>query len=159
MGPRLLVAKFGQFDGEGVSNWTVIISKGITRYRLSMSTRLSAVFAATLVFPFMTGCLGLGAKKETAPKPKIVGFAHANTSDGTKREPRLVGRVEMVNEEGKFVLVHCDAWMAPPAGTALKCMRGGVETGVVNVNAERRGANVTADIVTGKPERGDQAYQ
>lgn len=125
----------------------------------TMLSRFAAIAALVLLVPFGSGCSAFGGKKNAAPKPKIVGFAHANTSDGTKREPRLVGRIEMVNEEGKFVLVHCDAWMAPVAGTALKCMRGGVETGVVNVNSERRGANVIADIVTGKPERGDQAFQ
>ena len=124
-----------------------------------MLIRFAALFAATLVLPLLSGCLGLGLKKEVAPKPKIVGFAHANTSDGTKREPRLIGHVTMVNEEGKFVLINCDSWVAPEKGTALKCMRNGVETGVVTVNAERRGANVTADIVTGKPQRGDEAFQ
>jgi len=65
----------------------------------------------------------------------------------------------MVNTDGKFVLISCDAWSAPAEGTALKCLRNGIETGIVNVGKERRGAYVTADIVTGAPERGDQVYQ
>src|SRR5688572_19593446 len=68
-----------------------------------------------------------------APKPAIVAFPKGNTSDGTKREPRLIGRVSMVNTDGKFVLISCDAWSAPADGTALKCLRNGVETGIVNV--------------------------
>lgn len=65
----------------------------------------------------------------------------------------------MVNTDGKFVLISCDAWSPPAEGTALKCLRNGIETGVVNVGKERRGAYVTADIVMGTPERGDQVYQ
>jgi hypothetical protein len=105
----------------------------------------------------LAGCSRFSRPK--APKPAIVSFPKGNTSDGTKREPRLIGRISMVNTEGKFVLISCDAWSAPADGTALKCLRNGVETGIVNVGKERRGAYVTADIVTGTPERGDQVYQ
>jgi hypothetical protein len=105
------------------------------------------------------GCASFFDSKAKAPKPTIVSFPKGNASDGTKREPRLIGRIAMVNAEGKFVLISCDAWSAPAEGTALKCLRNGVESGIVNVGQERRGAYVTADIVTGAPERGDQVYQ
>jgi hypothetical protein len=104
------------------------------------------------------GCFTFGGR-EKAPKPNIVGFPKANASDGTPREPRLIGRVAMVNEEGHFVLVQCDAWKTPQEGTALKALRNGAETGILNVTTERRGAYVTADIVTGTPGRGDQVFQ
>jgi hypothetical protein len=38
-------------------------------------------------------------------------------------------------------------------------MRGEPETAVLNVGDERRGAYVTADIVTGTPTKGDQVFQ
>jgi hypothetical protein len=117
--------------------------------------RLSVLGCAAVL---LTACFGLGAR-EKAPKPKIVGFPRGNISDGTPKEPRLVGRVAMVNEEGHFVLVACEALRTPQEGTALKAMRGGTETGILNENAERRGAYVTADIVTGTPTRGDQVFQ
>ena len=111
----------------------------------------------------MAGCAlavsGCFESRVKAPKPTIVAFPPANKSDGTNREPRLVGRIEMVNADGHFVLVNCDAWTPPEEGTALKCLRGGIETGIVNVGKERRAGYVTADIVTGKPQRGDQVYQ
>src|SRR5687768_1364225 len=91
----------------------------------------------------LTGCSRFSRPK--APKATIVSFPKGNTSDGTKREPRLIGQISMVNAEGKFVLISCDAWSAPAEGTALKCLRNGVETGIVNVGKERRGAYVTAD--------------
>src|SRR4051794_14790676 len=115
------------------------------------------LIAATMAIA-VSGCFGI-RPKEIAPKPKIVGFPKGNISDGSKREPRLIGKVAMVNDDEHFVLVLWDAGTAPAAGTALKCLKNGLETGVVNVTNERRGAYVTADIVTGSPKRGDQAFQ
>ena len=86
-------------------------------------------------------------------------FPKANPFDGTRRDPKRVGRIAMVNVEGGFVLVDSDAWSPPVAGTALKSIRDGVETGVVAVGKEQRGAFVTADIVKGSPQRGDDVFQ
>jgi hypothetical protein len=119
---------------------------------------LIRICAVTCLASLLAGCFGFGAR-EQAPKPKIVGFPKGNGSDGTPREPRLIGRVAMVNEEGHFVLVQCDAWKTPQEGTALKSLRNGNETGILNVTTERRGIYVTADIVTGNPGRGDQVFQ
>ena len=77
----------------------------------------------------------------------------------SKGVPKLVGTIFMVNEDGRFVLVKSDAWSGPDEGTALKCMRDGKETGIVNVGKERRAAYVTADIVTGHPKRGDEVFK
>ena len=103
------------------------------------------------------GCLTLPGAK--APKPKVVGFPKGNISDGTKREPKLIGKIALVNEEGKFVLIACGPWAVPEEGTALKCLRNGVESAIVNAGKERRGIHVAADIVTGSPQRGDQVFQ
>ncbi len=89
----------------------------------------------------------------------MVSFPKANPFDGNKRDPKRVGRIAMVNAEGGFVLVDSDFWSPPVAGTALKCMRDGVETGVVAVGKEQRGAFVSADIVKGTPQRGDDVFQ
>ncbi len=97
--------------------------------------------------------------KPPAARPEIVSFPPANTSDGTKREPRLAGRVAMVNPSGNFVLLECDTWSAPATGTALKCLRYGAETAILTVSKERRGSFVVADIVKGSPQRGDEAFQ
>jgi hypothetical protein len=111
----------------------------------------------------LSALLLLGAaachRTPSAPKPVILGFPKLNTSNGSKGVPRMVGKISMVNESGKFVLVESDAWNAPAEGTALRCMRDGKETGVVNVGKERRSSFVTADIVTGHPQRGDEVFQ
>ena len=86
-------------------------------------------------------------------------FPKVSPFDGTRRDPKRVGRIAMVNVEGGFVLIDSDAWSPPVAGTALKCMREGTETGVVAVGKEQRGAFVAADIVKGSPQRGDDVFQ
>jgi len=113
--------------------------------------------AALCVFVF-SACLRLPWVKPI-PKASVVSFPKANPFDGTKHDPRRVGRITMVNVDGGFVLVDSDAWAPPVAGTALKCLRDGVETGVVAVGKEQRGAFVTADIVKGSPQRGDDVFQ
>ena len=73
--------------------------------------------------------------------------------------PKDESLVLLVNEDGRFVLVKSDSWTPPEQGTALKCLRDGKETGILNVGPERRATYVTADIVTGHPKRGDEVYQ
>ena len=123
-----------------------------------MLHRIACASALACMAALLTGCFGLGAKNQ-APKANPIRFPKDNVSDGTRKEPRLIGRIAMVNEESRFVLITCDAWRPPQEGTALKAMRSDTETGVLTVNAERRGAYVTADIVTGTPARGDQVFQ
>jgi hypothetical protein len=115
-------------------------------------------FNAICCCAMLTGCFSLPWKKK-AMIPPVLSFPPANVSDGTKHEPRLVGRVAMVNTEGHFVLLECDAWTPPAEGTALKCFRYNAETGIVSAGRERRGEYVVADIVKGEPQRGDQVFQ
>jgi hypothetical protein len=105
----------------------------------------------------LSGCSSFPG--ERAPKAKLVGFKHTKNPPGSKHEPKLIGNVAMVNMDGKFVLIACGAWSAPEVGTALKCMRGGVETAVLAAGNERRGIHVAADIASGLPARGDEVYQ
>src|SRR5215218_5689920 len=79
----------------------------------SLSARRWAGYGCPMMRRF--ACAGQGVIQWA-----LVGFPKANASDGTPREPRLIGRVAMVNEEGHFVLVQCDAWKTPQEGTALK---------------------------------------
>jgi hypothetical protein len=107
------------------------------------------------------GCFSMPWKKPAALRPEIISFPTASFSDGTHREPRLIGKgkVSMVNTAGKFVLLECDAWGAPAEGTALKSLRYGAETAILAASKERRGSYVVADIVKGEPQRGDEVFQ
>ena len=104
----------------------------------------------------LSACLGL-PKKAPAARPQILSFPKGDP--GVKREPRLVGKISMVNSQGRFVLIDCDLWSMPESGTALKCFRYGAETGILSTGSERRGAQVVADIVKGEPQRGDEVFE
>jgi hypothetical protein len=118
-----------------------------------VTRRVLIVGACCLV----VSCGSLGSKK--IPRAAPIRFPKANALDGTGRNPKQVGTILMVNGEGKFVVIDSGFWKPPESGTALKCMRDGVETGIVAVGEERRGGHVVADIVTGEPRKGDQVFQ
>ena len=87
-------------------------------------------------------------------------FPKTNTSDGTKGKPKPVGTILLVNAEGGFVLIDAHpAGGCQNAGTALKCIRDGADSGILAVSGERQGSHVIADIVTGTPKKGDQVFQ
>ena len=117
--------------------------------------------ARAILLAALCGALGSCAwpwKKEV-PRAKPIRFPKANASDGTRRNPKQVGTILMVNAEGNFVLIDSAGWTIPESGAALKCMRDGVETGVVAVGSERKATHVIADVVTGTPQKGDQVFQ
>ena len=99
------------------------------------------------------------AKRKPVPKAVPIRFPKTNKSDGTKGKPKLVGTILLVNAEAGFVVVDAHGWALPDAGTALKCIRDGADTGILTVGGERQGSHVIADIVTGTPKKGDQVFQ
>jgi hypothetical protein len=102
------------------------------------------------------GCSRFQAK---GVKPKVVSFKFANAQAAAAGQPRPVGRVAMVNGAGRFVIIEGGPWSPPEKDTALKCFRDGAEVGVLTAGAERRGRFVTADIVSGEIQRGDEVFE
>lgn len=109
-----------------------------------------------LILTAALGLFGCSFFKPPVPKPKIVRFPKARPLESV---PKLVGIVSMVNVDGHFVLVESNQSAALDSGTALKCFRDGAATAVLAVGSERRRPYVTADIVTGEPQRGDQVFE
>jgi hypothetical protein len=99
---------------------------------------------------------GCSMSSPPPPRPMVIKFQKPKPLEAV---PKLVGIVSMVNTDGQFVLVESNQSATLDSGTALKCFRDGVETGVVAVSAERRRPYVTADVVTGEPQRGDQVFE
>ena len=99
------------------------------------------------------------AKRKPVPKAAPIRFPKTNISDGTKGKPKPVGTILLVNAEAGFVLIDARGWSLPDAGTALKCIRDGTDSGILAVSGERQGSHVIADIVTGTPKKGDQVFQ
>lgn len=114
------------------------------------------LLAAALCCP-LAACSGM--KRKPIPKAAPIRFPKTNTSDGTKGKPKPVGTILLVNAEAGFVLIDAHGRALPDAGTALKCIRDGADSGILAVGGERQGAHVIADIVTGTPRKGDQVFQ
>ena len=123
-----------------------------------MFSRIARILALVALCGVLGSCAWPWKKKEV-PRAKAIRFPKANVSDGTKGTPKQVGTVLMVNADGNFILIDSSGWLMPEKGAALKCMREGMETGVVAVGSERKGTHVAADVVTGAPQRGDQVFQ
>ena len=98
------------------------------------------------------------AKRKPVPKAVPIRFPKTK-SDGTKGKPKAVGTILLVNADAGFVLIDSHGWALPEVGTALKCIRDGVDSGILTVSGERQGSHVVADIVTGTPKKGDQVFQ
>jgi hypothetical protein len=90
------------------------------------------------------------------PKPAIIKMPRA---EPLTQLPKLVGIVTLVNSDDRFVLVEENQGIPLHPGTALKTFRAGVESGVIAVGQESRRPFITADIVSGDPQRGDQVFQ
>ena len=113
----------------------------------------NSAFLFITISALMGGC---SVSEPPPPRPLVRSFPKTKPVDAV---PKLVGVVSMVNTDGQFVLVESNQSTNLNAGTALKCFRDGAETGVVAVGTERRGHYVTADIVKGEPQRGDQVFE
>ena len=81
------------------------------------------------------------------------------TAQSAPLGPRFVGTVAFVNTSGGFVLVDVGTFYAPGPGKALKCYSGGQETAVLATTPERKIPFISADIVKGTPNQGDQVYE
>jgi hypothetical protein len=111
-----------------------------------------AIACVLLAMSFMQpGCAALKKKAEARKK--------AAKEKASKREPRLIGVVALVNSDGGFVLIDCGTNPAPSGDEILKCKTGEIESAELRVSEIRRHPFVIADIVKGVPIKGDLVYQ
>ncbi len=74
--------------------------------------------------------------------------------------PITVGKVTIVNEEKRFVLIDLASNLSiPDPGVALRTMNGSEETGQLRAAPERKRPFMAADIVSGHPTVGDRVVQ
>lgn len=71
--------------------------------------------------------------------------------DKPKTQTLLIGTVELVNPEQRYVLIQCDPSMILGAGTELTCLDATGTTSTVVITPERKGNFVAADIKEGTP--------
>jgi hypothetical protein len=68
----------------------------------------------------------------------------------------VVGKVSLVNDAGRFVVLTFPLGQLPPAETRLYVYRQGLKTGELRVTGQQQDVNVIADIVSGNAQKGDQ---
>ncbi len=74
-------------------------------------------------------------------------------TDTGPRLPAPVGEVDLINPDGRFVLIHLAAKGAvPPVGVVLRCIGPAGETARLLVTPERKDMHITADIKSGEPQ-------
>jgi hypothetical protein len=68
-----------------------------------------------------------------------------------------VGRVEMVNAEGRFVVLSFPPGHVPPPGQYWRIQHRGLKIGRVQITGPQRQIDTVADIVEGEANVGDEA--
>ena len=90
------------------------------------------------------GATGFAPANQPAPKQVVI----------TPDEP-LNGKVVMVNQGFRFVILSFPVGHLPIADQYLSLYRGGVRIGEVKVTGQQYDDNVVADLLTGEAEVGD----
>lgn len=69
--------------------------------------------------------------------------------------PSTVGKVSLVNQDDKFVLIELQSNRVPSAGTPLQAFSGQMRSATLKVSKERKPPFLIADIVSGTPLQND----
>ncbi|MEM6916157.1 MAG: hypothetical protein AAF491_06275 [Verrucomicrobiota bacterium] len=98
--------------------------------------------------------MSLSGCRSTDDKEKEEGPASVG-AEPTMMVP--VGTVHVIRAEENFVLVRSSRFLGVESGTDLVAYRNGsVESARLRVSPARKGQFITADILSGSPEVGDQ---
>jgi hypothetical protein len=111
----------------------------------------------------LTGCIFGKHKKPASPPPQVVDLspsapttpANTNTFRVTPDES-VMGRVTLVNEKLRFVVVTFPLGQVPPVGNRMNVFRNGAIVGEIKISQQQRDDNTVADIVLGEAKKGDE---
>ena len=112
--------------------------------------RLRLLLLLPLLLP-STGCVAIGNLLRPKPKPA------ETSSENAPATP--VGIIELVNPDAHFVIVHLNANAPLPAGTELTSLNATGQPAKLKVTPERKNIFITADIVSGFPQKGDSVLR
>ena len=93
---------------------------------------------------------GFGLFSKIFPKKKMPPKAEA---------ARSVGTIKLVNEEAGFVLIETTAFQDASSGGTLISIMDQRESATLKVSEMRNPPFLIADIVSGKPAKGDRVYK
>jgi hypothetical protein len=126
-----------------------------------MRTLFPAILLCALA---LAGCTG---KKAVAPPPAASPRAGSTAAPvrtaGTNQmlivtpENALVGKVALVNNGARFVVLNFPLGKMAAAEQRLNLYRRGLKVGEVRVTGPQREDNTVADLVAGEAEVGDEA--
>jgi hypothetical protein len=104
-------------------------------------------FSLLLSLALLLGCSGCNLLHKFKSKPKT----EAKAPEG----PTVIGSIELVNPEARFVVVHLLANVPIAPGTELFTMGASGRTAKLKVTPERKTVFITADVTSGEPQKGD----
>jgi hypothetical protein len=106
--------------------------------------RFNAITAAVAALLLLAGCgiLKKGGKPKTSDKPAAP----------QGESMALIGIVEMVNPEQRYVLIRCQVLPNLPAGTELTAYDATGAASKLVLTPERKGVYLTADVKAGSPQ-------
>jgi hypothetical protein len=76
-----------------------------------------------------------------------------------RKNRSIIGSIAYVDEARGFVLIDVGGIYLPQPGIALKSYAQSNETAVLTVSPEQKRPFITADIVKGLPQKGDDVYE
>ncbi|MGD1086779.1 MAG: hypothetical protein ABSA47_18735 [Verrucomicrobiota bacterium] len=129
----------------------------LIRARLRLDDLPAGVFTASMRMVIGVLCAatllgGCATHKSSAPKP-----APAKTV--VTPDLRPVGQVELVNAQGRFVVISYPPGAVPKPGLRLNVWRNGLKVGEVKVGDQERDNNTVADILAGDVKVHDQTRE
>ncbi len=95
----------------------------------------------------------------------LAGCAHSKPSgaaSANRETPRVtpdlrpVGRVALVNNEARFVVVNFPPGVVPQPGQPMNVNHRGLKIGEVRITGPQRNTDTVADLVTGEAYVGDE---
>jgi hypothetical protein len=116
---------------------------------------------------FLPGLLigsGCSGRKSAAAQPHPPAASHNHPDTTARADPKLivtpddalVGKVALVNVDGRFAVLTFPVGHMPAPDQKLNVYRQGLKAGELKVNSERVDMNVLADIVAGDARAGDE---
>lgn len=73
--------------------------------------------------------------------------------------PARIGTISFIDEENGFVLVDAETLAGALPGEPLVCIANQSETGMLRMSSLRNPPFIVADIISGKPRKGDLVYK
>src|SRR5271154_1642088 len=99
----------------------------------------------------LSGCVHSKQPANAPPPPEKTNSQHTYITP----DFRTVGRVEMVNTEGRFVVLSFPPGGVPPAGQHWRITHRGLKIGQVTISGPQREIDTVADITDGTANVGE----